>query len=229
VAFLYRSFFILLVGAIAWYSYLKHVEGEDRSVRVREIQECFERRAFAPGQPSRLAQSQFLKALVRLHEADLAERSLGWWKTKDISQSWYLDEGLKALESSPEETALISRALQNAAVELQRHDAFALSENRAQLEKGLLPKAAEGLFAGEPLVIGFQLSPVVLPQLRNHPGNFVIQPAPVWALQQDLIEPSQLAAVREFVTAGILPESAHTELRQQLIPGSPASTAQKND
>lgn len=229
MAFLYRSFLVLVIAAITWYSYLKHIEGRDRAARVQEIQDCLERRAFAPGQPPRLAQTQFLKTLVRLHEADLAERSLGWWKTKDISLSWYLEEGLKTLEASPEEAALISRALQNAAVELQRHDAFALSENRELLEKGELPKATDGLFAGDPLVIGFQLSPVVLPALRNHPGNFLIQPATVWALQQDLIEPSQLAAVREFVAAGILPESAHTELREQLIPATPASTAQKND
>ena len=229
MAFLYRTFFVLVLAAITWFSYLKHIEGRDRATRVQDLRDCFERRDFSPGQPSTQAQTRFLQAVARLHEAQLAERSLGWWKTKDISLNWYIDEGLKGLDASKEEMSLIGRALQNAYFELQRQDALALSESRDQLKEGKIPKATEGLFAGDPLVIGYQLSPVVLPQLRNHPGNFVIQPAPVWALQQDLVETSQLGAVREFVTAGVLPESAFTELRNLLIPPTPASTAQKND
>jgi hypothetical protein len=229
VAFFYRSIFVLVVAAITWFSYVKHIEGRDRTTRVQDLRDCFERRDFSPGQPSKAVQTGFLQAVARLHEAQMAERSLGWWKTKDISLNWYIDEGLKELEASQEESSLIGRALQNAYFELQRQDALALSESREKLKTGTIPQATEGLFAGEALVIGYQLSPVVLPQLRNHPGNFVIQPATVWALQQDLIETSALSAVREFVTAGVLPESAYTTLRNQLIPPTPASTAQKND
>lgn len=229
MAFLYRTVFILVVAGITWFSYLKHTEGRDRAIRVQDLRDCFDRRDFAPGQPSKQVQTRFLHAVARLHEAQLAERSLGWWKTNDISLNWYIDEGLKGLEASKEELSLIGRALQNAYFELQRQDALALSESRDHLKAGKLPLATQGLFAGDPFLIGNLLSPVVLPQLRNHPGNFILQPAPVWALQQDLIETSQLGTVREFVTAGVLPESAFTELRNQLIPPTPASTAQKND
>lgn len=218
-----------MVAAITWFSYIKHVEDRDRTIRVQDLRDCFERRDFTPGQPPKEVQTHFLQAVARLHEAQLAERALGWWKNKEISLNWYIDEGLKELDASKEEKALIGRALQQAYFELQRQDALALSESREQLKSGRIPKATQGLFAGDSLVIGSQLSPVVLPQLRNHPGNFVIQPAPVWALQQDLIETVQLGAVREFVTAGVLPESAYTELRHRLIPPAPASATQKND
>jgi len=229
VAFIYRSFLILIVVAITWVSILKHTESRDRTIRVQDLQDCFQRREFAPTQPPAAVQAHFLQTLVRLHEADQIERSLGWWRNKEISLHWYIQEALKSLEASPEENSLIGQALQNAYFELQKHDALALAESREELKRGRLPKCTEGLFAGDPLVIGFLVSPVIVPQVRNHPANFVLQPATVWALQQDVPDPSSLGLVRQFKAAGIVPEAVLKDLTERLAPPPNPAAAKKND
>lgn len=229
MAFLYRTVLILLIAGISWFSYVKHVETREREVRLQDLRECFQRREFAPTQPPQAVHTRFLQALVRLHEAQQAERSLGWWRNKEISLNWYIDESLKELEASPDEASLIARALQNAYFELQRQDALALAESRERLKLGQPPVCTEGIFAGDPLVIGFQLSPVVLPHLRNHPANFVLQPATVWALQQDVIEAPTLGLVRQFHSAGLVPDDVFKDLTERLAPRPATSTAKKND
>jgi hypothetical protein len=230
VAFFYRSILILVVAGITWFSYQKHTEARDRATRVQDLLDCFHRRELAPAQPPQEVQRHFMQALVRLHECQQAERSLGWWKSKEISLNWYIDEGLKSLEAGPEESQLIGRALQNAYFELQRHDALALAESRERLKQGHPPLCTVGPFAGDPLLIGFQLSPAVLPQLRNHPANFIFQPATVWALQQDVIEPSNLGLVKQFYAAGLISEPVFQELIERVSPPRPTpSTAKKND
>jgi len=229
VTYIYRTFLILVVAGLAWFFYQKHTERTERDLRVQDLRDCFEPREFAASRPPADVQTHFLQALVRLHESQLAERSLGWWKTKDRGRTWYIDEGLKALDTGKAETELLSRALENAYIELQRQDALALQENRDLLAKGKLPAATQGLFAGDPLTIGFLISPAIVPELRNHPGNFIIQPATVWALQQDVIDSNSLGTLREFVNAGLVPETTLKALRDQISPPSPASTAEKND
>ena len=229
MTYIYRTFLILVVAGLAWFFYQKHVERTQRDLRVQDLRDCFERREFAANRSPKDVQTHFLRALVLLHEAQLAERSLGWWKTKDKSSGWYIEEGLKSLDAGREEIDLISRSLQNAYNDLKNHDGFALEENRERLAKGILPAATQGLFAGDPLTFGFLVSPAILPELRNHPGNFIIQPTTVWALQQDVIDSTGLGTVREFVNAGLIPETTFKGLRDVVSPPSPARTAEKND
>lgn len=229
MTYIYRTFLILLVAGLAWFFYQKHAERTARDLRVQDLRDCFERREFSAALPPKDVETHFLQALVKLHESQLAERSLGWWKTKDRGLSWYIDEALKALEASKEETSLIARSLQNAYNELQNQDALALKENRELLTKGKLPAATLGHFAGDPLTIGFLVSPAIVPKLRNHPANFIIQPTTVWALQQDVIDSNSLGAVREFANAGIVPEATFKELRDQVSPPSSPRAAEKND
>jgi len=229
VAFIFRSFLLVVVVAITWFSYLKHVESRDRALRVQDLRDCFQRREFASSQPPQAVQNHFWQALVRLYEAQQAERSLGWWRNKEIGLGWYVEEALKDLEASPGEASLIGSALQTAYFELLRHDALALAESRDHLLRGRAPLCADGIFAGEPLVIGFQLSPVVIPHLRNHPGNFVLQPATVWALQQDIVESANLSLVRRFRSAGLVPEHVVTTLTKELLAVPLPKTAEKND
>jgi len=229
VAFIYRTFLVLVVVTISWFSYQKHVESRDRSIRVQDLRDCFQRREFAPTQPPAAVQAHFFQALVRLHEAMLAERSLGWWRNKEINLDWYIHEGLAELEANPEEASLIGRALQAAYYDLQRNDVLALSDSRESLLRGRPPHATHGIFDGDPLVIGFQISPVIIPHLRNHPANFVLQPAPVWALQQDIIDAGNLGLVRQFHNAGLIPDPLFQALNNQFRRPSTAQNADKND
>lgn len=229
MAFLYRSFLIAFVVGISWFSWLKHTEKRDRTIRIQDLRECFQRREFAPNQPPEPVRTHFLQALVKLHESQQAERSLGWWRTKDVSSDWYVHEALQGLDATDSEISLIGLALQNAYFELQRQDALALQESRDLLRRGQPPLCTRGLFAGDTLVIGYQLSPVVIPDLRNHPANFILQPATVWALQQDVLESSNLALIRQWHRAGLLSDAVLADLTTMLSPAPKSDTAQKND
>ena len=229
VVFIYRSFLILLVAGITWFSYLKHVEARDRKTRVQDLAECFQRREFASTQPPPAVQTHFWQALAYLDEAQRAERSLGWWRKKDISVNWYLNEALKGLEATDGEASLISRALENAYFEVQRHGVLVSQEGRDQLKQGQPPDTTVGLFSGDPLVIGFLVSPVLVPQLRNHPGNFVLQSATVFALQQDVPDSSTLNLARQFYSAGLVPTPVIEEMTRKLAPPRDPEPEEKND
>jgi hypothetical protein len=229
VAIIYRTFLLLVVAGISIFSVLKHIEKRDRDMRVQDLSDCFQPREFAPGQPPQAVRTHFYQAIAHLHQAQLAERSLGWWRNKEITLDWYVREALKNADVGSEEASLIGTALQNAYYELQRHGTLAFTEGREQLSRGREPTATEGLFAGDPLVIGYLVSPVVLPQLGNHPANFILQPATAWALQQDVPDVSAIGHARRFESAGILPASAVQELREKVNPAPRATVGKKND
>lgn len=229
MVFIYRSFLILLVAGIAWFSFLKHVEARDRQTRVQDLAECFQRREFDHHQPPEAVQGHFWRALASLHEFQQAERDLGWWRKQDISVNWYITEALRGLGTNDEEASLISRALENAHFELQRHGILANEESREKLKRGQPPIASEGLFSGDPLVIGYLLSPVLVPDARNHPGNFVLQPATVFALQQDVPDSSTLNMTHQFHTAGVVPAAVLEEITRKLTPDRASDPEAKND
>lgn len=229
MAIFYRTFLLLVVAGISIFSVLKHNEKRDRTMRVQDLSDCFEPREFAPGQPLPPVRTRFYQAILHLHQALLAERSLGWWRDKEITLDWYVREALQNADVTSEEASLIGTALQNAYFELQRHGTLAMTEGREQLARGREPVATEGLFAGDPLVIGYLVSPVVLPQLGNHPANFILQPATAWALQQDVPDESAIGHARRFQSAGILPESVVQQLREKVNPAPHATVGKKND
>ncbi len=229
MTFIYRTFLIGLLGAIVWYSYVKHIESRDRSVRVQDLRDCFERRSFAPGVPPQNVQKSFMQALVRLHESMLSERTLGWWRNKEITLEWYLEAAIAGLEANDTEASLIRRALQQAYYELQRQDQLEDYDLREKIRGGKPPVCTQGNFVGDALVVGFHVSPVIVPQLRNHPGNFVLQPATVWALQQDIVEKTDFGMIREFHNAGLLPNDFVEALTEQHFPKKRQSGDEKND
>ncbi|MFN0126374.1 MAG: hypothetical protein ACKV19_06790 [Verrucomicrobiales bacterium] len=171
----------------------------------------------------------FMQALVRLYESLDAERTLGWWRNKEISLDWYLEEAVKELDTNEKEASLIRRALQQAYFELQRHRQLVEPEQREAILNGKPPVCTQGNFVGEPLRIGYQLSPVMIPQLRNHPGNFVLQPATPWALQQDIVEQANFGVIRQFHAAGVLPDDVLADLSAKYLPKPPPPRAEKND
>jgi|GEM_PF-1827316 len=229
VATFYRIFLGLLVAGITWFSILKHVEQRDRTIRVEDLRQCFQRREFAPTQPPQRVRENFFRAIARLHEAQIAERSLGWWRNQEVNTDWYVHEALNEAGGSRDEAHLIGTALQNAYHEVRRQGTLALTEGRARLSSGREPISTEGLFAGDPLVIGHRISPVIVPELRNHPANFVLQPSTAWALQQDVLDSSIVGLARQFQNAGLLPAEVVERLREQLNRQQDVPPAEKND
>jgi hypothetical protein len=229
VALIYRTILVLMVAGIVWFSMHKHAEERDRSVRVQNLRECFERREFAAQAAPQRVRTHFFTALVRLDEALKAERVLGWLRHQEISVDWYVNQALEGSAGSSEEASMIGTALQNAYHEVRRHDILALPAERDRLLSGSEPTATAGLFAGDPLVFGYRVSPVIVPELRNHPANFILQPQTAWAMQQDIVDSSTVSIVRQFHTAGILSKPVFDRFLADYGPRQNQAVTTKND
>ena len=119
-----------MVAGIVWFSMHKHAEERDRSVRVQNLRECFERREFTAQAAPQRVRTHFFTALVRLDEALKAERVLGWLRHQEISVDWYVNQALEETADSSEEASMIGTALQNAYHEVRRHEILALPAER---------------------------------------------------------------------------------------------------
>ena len=84
-----------MVAGIVWFSMHKHAEERDRSVRVQNLRECFERREFASQAAPQRVRTHFFTALVRLDDALKAERVLGWLRHQELSVDWYVNQALE--------------------------------------------------------------------------------------------------------------------------------------
>lgn len=205
-----RSWKILVavvVAAIVWFSWQRSQEESARALRVRALAECFHSADFEPRSPLENVQSNFFRALAQLHQNVLEEPPPGFWRQTKPDASWYLDEALASLEVPNPERILIKTGMMNGYDDARAAGAFEQSAGREAMAAGREPPITKGSFAGEPLRIGWRVSPVLVPEIVNHPANFKLMPALAWGLQQERMDDTSAASAHELFKAGILSET----------------------
>jgi hypothetical protein len=202
-----RSWKILLavlVAAVVWYSWQKSRIENDRALRVRVLAGYFNRDEFKQRGKREAVQSSFLKILGQVHQNVAEEPPPGFMNRTPRDASWYLDEALATLELPDQERQLLKSNLLNSYADARTAGAFDQSEGREALAAGREPVITRGTFAGEVLRIGWRVSPVIVPEIVNHPANFKLTPAVAWSLQQETINDASFGAARELFNGGVL-------------------------
>lgn len=195
---------LLSVAALIYISYAKKEETDARALRVKELAECFHREDFHRHASPKTVQKAFLRAIYLLHQNVKEEPPPRMWQDVRPDVHWYLDEALKDFPAPDNELSLIKSSLLNALSDAQRLGLLSDPVSRDQLAKGELPLIASGPFEGEPLRIGWHISPVLIPEVVNHMANFVLQPALAWGVQQDRMDDTSFATAKRFYAAGVL-------------------------
>lgn len=204
---LFKLLGLLTLAAIVYVSWrIKDME-DSRAQRVAALADCFNRPDFSPKSPRRAARSSFLRALSTLHKNLAQEPEETWYNNFRADAQWYLDQATAHLEINDTERTLIHNAILHAYSDARQFGVLSTSDGRQALAAGDEPRIPGGMFTGEPLRIGYRLSPVLAPEVINHPANFVLQPALAWGLQQDRLDQAGISAAQEFQRAGILSAS----------------------
>lgn len=198
---------LLAIAAIVYVSWWVKDMEDSRASRVAALAECFDRKDFAPGSPRQASRSAFLRAIAVLHKNLALEPDETWYNNFRADVHWYLDHATAHLEIGDTERTLIQNAILRAYYDARQYGVLSTREGRQALAVGDAPQVVHGLFTGETLRIGYRLSPVLVPEVINHPANFLLQPALAWGLQQDRLDQEGMTAAQEFQRAGILSPS----------------------
>ena len=202
-----RSWKILLavvVVAIIWFSWQKAQEESERGRRVRALADCFNQADYKPRSPRENVRANFFKALAQLHQNVADEPAADFLHRGKHDTTWYLDEALDPIPLPDPERLLLKNAIVNGYADARAAGAFDQAAGREAMAAGREPIITKGSFAGEPLRIGWRVSPVLIPEIINHPANFKLMPAVAWGLQQERIDDASVSAARELHQAGIL-------------------------
>jgi hypothetical protein len=196
---------LLLAVYVAWE---RHSTNSARRVRVRQLAGMLERSDFEVKLPPAIVHGEFFKALALLHASAQPEPPGLFFSGQSKTADWYLTEALTEAGYAPEdhdrERRLLIASFQEALADCQSAGVFEDSGNIAGLQEGRSPTLMKGPFAGERWKVGFRISPVAAVEVQNHPANFKLLPATVWALQPDRLDQPAMEVARDFRDARII-------------------------
>jgi hypothetical protein len=200
----WKILFAVVLAAIVWYSWKKSRIETDRALRVRMLAGYVNRDEFKQRAQPDTVQASFFKILAQMHQNAADEPPPGFMNRTPHDAAWYLDEALRSLDFPEPERLLLKSNFLNSYSDARLAGAFDQSDSREALAAGRGPTISRGTFAGEPLRVGWRVSPVLVPELLNHPANFKLMPGIAWSLQQERIDDASYGAAREIFGGGVL-------------------------
>jgi hypothetical protein len=204
----WKIVFIIAVLVAAYATWEKRNSDHQQRSRVRQLAALLKREDFQVNTPPEVMQQNFFKLLAMLHVLDRPERGhfLAFSQPRDTR--WYLDEAAALNEFDEAEARLIADSIQEAMAECATTGVFEDPGNLEVMEQGKPATLVKGPFAGEKFRIGFRVTPVAAAEVLNHPANFVLLPATVWALQPDKLGQTSMSFVHDLRDAHLLEPAA---------------------
>jgi hypothetical protein len=201
---LWKVFFVIALLVALYITWERHSTNSARRVRVRQLAGLLERSDFDVKLPPGIVHGEFYKALALLHTSAQPEPAGLFFSGQSKTAEWYLTEALNTAGYSDLERRLLTESFQEALADCEAAGVFEDSGNIAGLQEGRSPTLMKGPFTGERWKVGFRISPVAAVEVQNHPANFKLLPATVWALQPDRLDPQAMQTARDFRNAGVL-------------------------
>jgi hypothetical protein len=201
---LWKVLFLIAVLVALYITWERRSTNAARRVRVKQLASLLERSDFDVKLPPAIVHGEFFKALALLHASAQPEPPGLFFSGQSKTAEWYLTEALTEAGYTDLEQRLLIESFQEALADCDSAGVFGDSGNVANLEEGRSPTLMKGPFAGERWKVGFRVSPVAAVEVQNHPANFKLLPATVWALQPDRLDPQAMDVARDFRDARIL-------------------------
>lgn len=198
-------------GLFYWWSKQQSSAEYDRQVGA--LASTLDRRYLSPGTPAPQAEAMFLRALVIFSDY----RNLVTRGRIRVGEDVYLKDSLNtAGYFSENESALVARTLRENLTLCQQMKVIGEGEGNQALLTGQAPIIRAGSFKGDTLVVGRRLSPVLAPDLANHPGNYALIPshsaALIWPFT---LSDATLRAAEEFKSLSLLDPKTALDLKQR--------------
>lgn len=200
----WKVLFLLAVLVALYITFERRSTNSARRVRVRQLASLLERSDFDVKLPPAIVHGEFFKTLALLHTSAQPEPSGLFFSGQSKTAEWYLTEALTAAGYADVEQRLLVESFQEALADCEAAGVFDDTGNIAGLEEGRSPTLMKGPFAGERWKVGFRISPVAAIEVQNHPANFKLLPATVWALQPDRLDQPAMQVARDFRDARLL-------------------------
>ncbi len=197
---------ILAVAAYAAWEY-KAIE-TDMQRRVTAVAEQLDPELWDYRRTPRQSSAAFLRAIVTVHQATQPNRARVFFGSRTQKAEWFIDAALEKRQTTPMAKQLVRSALLEAIDDCDEWGILDSTTGNAALERGDEPEIVAGAFSGLKAKVGWHVSPVVAPEVINHPANFTLQPEPVWAVQQDRLDGESFQHAQGLHGANILDELA---------------------
>jgi hypothetical protein len=209
---LWRLLFVIAVGVSLWFAWDRH---EKYQVRANDIQKLIRivnsRNNTAMTSATEVEQS-FIKALALIAQytnepirTDYRGRTISGTRT-------LISEVSDAVGQNADDRALVYSALIEALDRLEQFTGLT-PEALEALDAGQWPTITRGPFRGEKIRLGWRVSPVICPSVKNQTANLILMSESIWALQDDRICMSMMADARKFQSAGLIQPNDWTSVQ----------------
>ncbi len=179
-------FSMVAVGLYAWLG--KRNAEQQRLARGQEMADFFARQTLDFKDDSAVVEKNFFRALSFAHQYHDPKPPLHIGTPPDNGWRPLLEKTLTERSYDQDEIGLIVDSLEKGLAVCSQYRIWDDPASIDSLDGGTSPTIESGTFAGERLRIAYRISPVIAPQARNHPANFRLVPASVWALQPDRLD-----------------------------------------
>ncbi|MEZ5300176.1 MAG: hypothetical protein R3F11_05850 [Verrucomicrobiales bacterium] len=149
--------------------------------------------------------SNYFMMLNALHRAQESGDSVSTLVLEAAQKRNFIQKHCELLQSAVEDNYALAK----------KFGAFSLAgDNLLRLESGRAPEISEGSFAGRDLVVGYQVSPVVAPELRYQIANISLMPDGGPAMIPAGLDTPAYNMLGRFQSAGLLSKSRRDELAE---------------
>jgi hypothetical protein len=127
-----------------------------------------------------------------------------------------LRSGVALAGAGANEAAAIVEALMDNYQRALDLGVFGDPANILRMERGERPVAAAAGWEGEPLTVGYKISPLLGPELGSAIPNMVVMPEAARNLQTDLCPPDAELLVNQWLAAGLISAECVNAVRQKV-------------
>ncbi len=212
----YKAVFALLIAVALGFWLLQKNEKAREETAIVGLSELMNVRPSPPAAPVEPVQKDFLRSLAYVKEHALPLKTKGLDEVTTGGPDDLIHKALDRIEMPAVIRGLTDTSFQEAYNTCERMGIFENPANLATMADGLPPTIMRGTFAGQQARVGFRLSPILSIEVKNHPANFVIVPAPLWSLQGDEWNVGQEAVARRFADAKLISPNGWAKIQDAI-------------